>query len=126
MPYTDASTRGYFDKHPHEAKTPGDLTYVIYRLIYKMWKESSRFSTYFLLARGQRTPSLIPVKIQGLMKTLMKNGVGAEDIFAAYDCAVLELYVRHVAAYEAEKMRVNGDVSTEDVEIVKEEVQESK
>jgi hypothetical protein len=113
MPYTDASTRPHYDKFPWEAKQPGDLTYVIYRPIYKMWKASPRFSTYFLFVRGLRTPMLIPIEVQKIMKGLMKNGVGSEDVFAAYDCAVEELHVRHVANYEAQKLLENGDVNTD-------------
>jgi hypothetical protein len=56
---------------------------------------------------------LIPIEVQKIMKGLMKNGVGSEDVFAAYDCAVEELHARHVLNYEARKLQENGDVNTE-------------
>lgn len=110
MPYIEPQPRTYFNDKPHEAKAPGDLTYVVYRPMYKMWKEESRFQTFFTLARGQRNPKLIPVQVRDVMIGLSKNGVTMEDVFAAFDCALLELWTRHVSEYEKKKMAENGDV----------------
>lgn len=122
MPYTEAKTRSYFNEHPHEAKDPGDCTYVVYRPMYKMWKDEPRFKTFFAITKGQRNPRLIPKPIQDVMIGLNKQGAPFEDVFAAYDCAVLELWTRHVSVYEAEKMQTNGDVDLSDMESVKAEV----
>lgn len=115
MPYTPEQSRPYFNEHPHEAKESGDLTYVLFRPMYKMWKDEPRFKTYFAIAKGQRNPRLIPKPIQDVMIGLTKQGAPMEDVFAAFDCAAQELWTRHVAEYELEKRAQNGDVDVSDL-----------
>lgn len=115
MPYTAAKTRPYFNEHPHEAKDPGDLTYTIYRPIYRMWLDEPRFKTFFALTKGQRNPRLIPKPVQDVMIGLTKQGAPVEDVFAALDCALLELWQRHVSKYEDVKFQQNGDVDVSDL-----------
>ena len=110
MPYTEKKTRAYFDEHPFEAKDPGDLTFVVYKPVYKLWKEEPRYKTYFSLLRGQRNVKLIPPSVLQVMIGLNKGGASTDDVFTAYDCAVLELWTRHVSCYEAKKLEENGDV----------------
>ncbi len=110
MPYTEKSTRAYFDEHPSEAKEAGDITYVVYRPVYRMWKDEPRYKTYFALLRGQRNIRRIPKPVLDVMIALNKGGADADDVFTAYDCAVLELWTRHVSDYEKKKMEENGDV----------------
>lgn len=118
MPYIERSTQDFYAKNPLDAKQPGELTYVIYRPMYKMWKDEPRFKTWFSLSRGQRNPRLIPKPVQDVMIGLSKNGVLTEDVFAALDCALLELWTRHVAEYEKKKMEENGDVAVEATAVV--------
>jgi hypothetical protein len=111
MPYIERKSQEFYAANPLDAKQPGDLTYVVYRPIYKMWKDEPRFKTWFALARGQRNPRLIPKPVMDVMVGLTKSGVLTEDVFAAMDCALLELWTRHVSSYEAKKLDENGDVS---------------
>ena len=110
MPYTDAQTRPYFNEHPSEAKQPGDLTYVIYRPVYKMWKDEPRYSTFHALTVGQRNPARIPQTVKAAMVGLISGGADRDWVFGAYDCALLELWTRHVSVYENAKFLENGDV----------------
>lgn len=110
MPYTPQSARSYFNDHPSEAKEPGDLTYVIYKPIYKMWKDKSRFKTFHELTRGQRNPRRMPQVVKDTMVALIKGGADQDDVFAAFDCAMLELWTRHVSKYEDAKFNEHGDV----------------
>lgn len=110
MPYVDRKTQDYFAEHMTEAKQPGDLTYTVYRPVYKMWKDEPRFKTFFELTRGQRNAKRIPIPVQQIMIGLVKGGADADDVFAAYDCCVQELWTRHVADYEKKKLEENGDV----------------
>lgn len=110
MPYTVQSARKYFDEHSGEAKDPGDLTYCIYKPVYKLWKTEPRFKTYFELVRGQRNIKLMPKPVMDTMIGLNRGGASTDDVFAAYDCAVQELWTRHVSKYEDKKFIANGDV----------------
>lgn len=110
MPYTDAQTRPFFNENPNDAKQPGDITYVLYRPVYRLWKAEPRFKTFHEMVVGQRNPTRIPQAVKDQMLGLFKNGADKDWIFAAYDCAVLELWNRHVSKYEEEKFQTNGDV----------------
>lgn len=110
MPYTPQSARKYFDEHPTEAKESGDLTYCVYKPVYKLWKTEPRFKTYHALVKGQRNMRLIPAPVLQTMIGLAKGGADTDDVFAAYDCAVQELWTRHVSKYEDDKFKENGDV----------------
>src|SRR5688572_13325485 len=109
MPYIERSAQDFYTKNPLDAKQAGELTFVIYRPIYKMWKDEPRFKTWFVLSRGQRNPRLIPKPVQDIMIGLTKQGAPVEDVFAAFDCALLELWTRHVSKYEDQKYLDNGD-----------------
>ncbi len=111
MPYTVQSARKFYDEHPQDAKDPGDMTYVVYKPVYKLWKDEPRFKTFFTLMRGQRNPRLIPPSVRDTMIGLEKGGASMDDVFTAFDCAMAELWTRHVSVYEKQKMDEHGDVA---------------
>lgn len=109
MPYIKES-REYFNENPKEAKTPGDLTYVLYREMLRYWQAAPSFKTYFELRRGQIDARLYPKTLQDLCIGLSKAGVLIPDIITAYNCALDEIKRRYVNDYEDVKLKENGEV----------------
>ncbi len=80
MPYIDAEARNRLD-NGGEPKTPGELNYMITRLIDE-----------FLIQKGE-------IRYTHL-----------NEVIGALECAKLELYRRVAAPYEDRKLREAGDV----------------
>lgn len=110
MPYIDAKSRTYFDEKPFEAKTDGDLAYILYKfVVLPAWKAEPRWTTYATLRKGQLDPRRVGEFLK-YAKALEKNGADVVAIMAAYTAAVDELKRKYVDQYEMRKIQENGDI----------------
>jgi hypothetical protein len=109
-PYIDSISRPYFDEHPHEAKQDGDITYVFYRILLKVWTAEPRWTTYALMRKCLYDIRRIPA-IQHAVMGLAKAGAMPLDVQVALECAVDEIKRRFVDDYENEKIKLHGDIS---------------
>lgn len=109
IPYIAAKSRAYFDEKPHEAKTDGEVTYVMYKLLLKRWKAEPRWTTYALMRKAQRNIRLMP-EVVDLCKGLAANNVEIPTMSTAYECAVDEIKRRFVDDYENSKVKEHGDI----------------
>lgn len=109
MPYIETKSRAYFDEHPNEAKLDGDVTYVFYKRLVKMWKEEPRWRTYASMRKAQVDVRLISW-VRDLVLALVKNGTDIATIAQAYVAAVDEIKFRYVDLYEQQKRLENGDI----------------
>ena len=115
MPYILKDTRKYFDEHPHEAKTPWDITYVLYKHVFlPIWAQAPRWRTYFHLKKVLHDPRLEP-KLMGMVKGLMANGAEGSDIATAAAIAVDEIKRRYCDAYEDSQILAEGDIPLPEV-----------
>lgn len=110
MPYIEPEPRKYFDEHPTEAKTDGDLAYVFYKELLKQWKAEPRWKTYASMRKAAKDARSMPTEMQKLVKGLAANGAGVVDMIVAYDAAVDEINERYVKPYEIKKREENGDI----------------
>ena len=89
MPYIDPDRRKELDLDPWDARTPGELNYVITIIV-------SRYIYCKLHCYGKQTDKL--------NYTLLNEVVGV------LESTKLEFYRRMVMPYETEKEKINGDV----------------
>jgi hypothetical protein len=109
MPHIEQKSRAYFDEKPHEAKTDGDVCYVLYTKIVKpMWDAEPRWKTYATIRKSAKDPRLAP-GLMPLVTSLMKNGADQMTVVEAYNLAIEELHRLYVSKYEDEKIAANGE-----------------
>jgi hypothetical protein len=92
MPYIKPSRRPVLDKHPWQAKTPGELNYVI--------TQAAQAYIYAQTRSRNKDKSFNPLPGYAIFN----------EVIGALECAKLELYRRLVAPYEDTKIAENGDV----------------
>jgi hypothetical protein len=108
MPHIVKESRKYFDEHPEQAKTDGDVCYVLYtKIVKKMWDKEPRWTTYALIRKSAKDPRLAPGLME-LVTALIKNGADQMTVVEAYNLAIEELHRLYVGPYEDEKIRLNG------------------
>lgn len=110
MPYIDATARPYFDEHPSEAKQDGDITYVLYKVLLKLWKAEPRWRTYATM-RKALYDKRYSTEITSAVLQLAHGGAEPLSIQVALECAVDEIKRRFVDVMEDEKIKTNGDIS---------------
>lgn len=109
MPHIVKESRKYFDEHPEQAKTDGDVCYVLYTKIVKpTWDKEPRWTTYAKLRKSAHDPRLIP-ELMPLVTSLIKNGADQMTVVEAYNLAIEELHRLYVSKYEDEKIKENGE-----------------
>ncbi len=109
MPYIESKSRSFFDEKPHDAKTDGEVTYVLYKALLKIWKAEPRWTTYASMRKVEREVNRFPA-IFNLFKGLSANGVDGLTLSVAYRAAVDEIKRRYVDAYENLKIQEHGDI----------------
>jgi hypothetical protein len=109
VPYIAGNSRPHFDEKPHEAKTDGEVTYVLYKELLRLWKAEPRWTTYAAMRKVEREVNRMPT-IFNLFKGLTANGVDGLTLSVAYRCAVDEIKRRFVDAYEDSKIKAEGDI----------------
>jgi hypothetical protein len=108
MPHIDPKSRPYFDEKPHEAKTDGDVCYVLYtKIVLPFWKSDPRWTTYATLRKSAKDPRLAP-GLMPLVTALLKNGADQMTVVEAYNLAIEELHRLYVGPYEDKKIAENG------------------
>ena len=89
MPYIDPDRRKELDLDPWDARTPGELSYVITIIV-------SRYIYCKLHYCGKQTDKL--------------NYALLNEVVGVLESTKLEFYRRMVMPYETEKEKINGDV----------------
>lgn len=109
MPHIITQSRPYFDEHPFEAKTDGDVCYVLYtRIVLPAWKAEPRWTSYARLRKSAHDPRLMP-GLMDLVTGLVKNGADKLTVVEAYNLAIEELHRLYVGKYEDSKIAENGE-----------------
>jgi hypothetical protein len=109
MPHIVKESREYFDKNPEQAKTDGDICYVLYTKIVKpLWDAEPRWKTYALIRKSAKDPRLVP-GLMPLVTSLIKNGADQMAVVEAYNLAIEELHRLYVGPYEDQKIKENGE-----------------
>ena len=89
MPYIEQERRKELDLDPWDARTPGELNYVITIIV-------SRYIYCKLHCYGKQTDKL--------------NYALLNEVVGVLESTKLEFYRRMVMPYETEKEKINGDV----------------
>lgn len=119
MPYLEKLLKDRLDQNPELAKLSGELNYVYSKVFLSIWSNDRQYATIDQLRSLVDHPE-DNEKCWNLTRSLLYSNVMKRKLDSARALAFQEFYRRIGEVYETKKIKQNGDIYKEELELMKE------